>query len=213
MPSSPQQQHLPLILLISPANSSLLMPSRTRDTRRISPPFSRSSSSANKNLQRKTESAMHNAWRLLRTPSTVLLYTPGLRMVDDPPSSLLSSPKFFQSLTSLIPVARLARVVNSLAALLVFGLVSTQAMWWSFVQAIVLSLKQAILRTPSNATSTFTPARRRSCPIYVTTSLERDGYVSERLKDIGLGTAISSAPSSTDDSGSENRTVTDHPDL
>ena len=80
------------------------MPSRTRDTRYIYPLFSRRNGGADKNSQRKTESAMHNAWRILRKSSTAWLYMPGLRMVDHPPStnsnrdfrglSLLSSPKF-----------------------------------------------------------------------------------------------------------------------
>jgi len=96
------------------------MPSRTRDTRHIYPLFLRRNGGADKNSQRKTESTMHNAWRILRKSSTAWLYMPGLRMVDYPPStnsnrdfrglSLLSSPKFFQSLTSRVLAARLARV-------------------------------------------------------------------------------------------------------
>ena len=161
-----------------------LTPTRTHDTRRICPPFSRSNGSANKNSRRKTESAVHNAWQILRKPSMALLYMPGLKMVDHPPStnsnrvfhgpSLLSSPKFFQSLTSRVSAARLARASNSIAALLVFGLVLMQVMWWSFMQVIAFSLKQATLRTPWNSTSTFMPARMRPCHIYVTTFLERE---------------------------------------
>jgi len=91
---------------------------------------------------------MHNAWRILRKASTALLYMPGLKMVDYPPYtcynrdfrglSSASSPKFFQSLTSRVLAVRLARASNSIAALLVFGLVLTQVMWW---QVIVFSLK------------------------------------------------------------------------
>jgi len=124
-----------------------LMPTRTRDTRRICPHFC----CCSKNSPRKTGSGIHDAWRILRQPSTALLYMPGLRMVDHSPGtnsnrdfrgrSLLSSPKFFQSLTSRVLAARLARTSNSIAALLVFELVLTQVMWWSFVQAIVFSLK------------------------------------------------------------------------
>jgi len=136
---------------------------------------------------------------------------PGLRMVDHSPGtnsnrdfrgcSLLSSSKFFQSLTSRVLAARLARTSNAIAAPLVFGLVLTQVMW--FVQAIVFSLQQAMFRTPPNSTSTLTPARRRPWPIYVATSLERGGTFARGWKAICLGVVISSTPSSTDDSRSE----------
>ena len=132
------------------------MPTRTREARRIGFPFSRSNGSANKNSRRKTESAMHNAWRILQKPSMGLLYMPGLRIVNHPPStnsnrdfrglSLLSSLKFFSSLTSRVLAARLARASNSIAALL--------GVWVGVDAGYVLelhagdriSLKQAMLR-------------------------------------------------------------------
>jgi len=157
------------------------MPTRIRDTCRKYPPFSRSNGSANKNLQRKSESGIHDAWRILRKPSKgVVVYAwsegrpPTLREFQSGfswPFILISE------ILSVVDVTGAGSTTRSRVQLYrrVLGVwVGVDAGYVVVpVQAIVFSLKRATFRTPSNSTSTFKPARRRPWSIYVTTSLER----------------------------------------
>jgi hypothetical protein len=92
------------------------------------------------------------------------------------PIELLATFLISVALLDLSPLDSLSALffscVQSIVIFLVYVLVLMQVIWWSFAQENVFDSKRAMLRTPSNSTSTLTPARRILSPIYIITSLD-----------------------------------------
>ena len=132
IPSS-QQQHLPPI---SPSRRQFLLSCPPEFAIRVAniPHFHEAMAARTRTCRGNPKVGYTTPGEFYESQAKALLYMPGLR-VDHPPCAnsnrdfrgpLFSFPRFFQSLTSRVLAARLARASNSIAAFLVFGLVLTQ---------------------------------------------------------------------------------------